>query len=134
MSGVSAIFSFSILAITPRTLSDHLLCPKNSSICAALQIVASGFASPFPAMSGALPWIGSNIDGNLRSGFRLAPAARPIPPEIAAPRSVRMSPNRFDATTIWKRFGSLTMNIEAASTRSEYVFTSGYSAPTSLNI
>ena len=35
-------------------------CPNDQrSIIAALRIVAAGFASPLPAMSGAEPWIGS---------------------------------------------------------------------------
>ena len=41
---------------------------------------------------------GSNIEGAERSGQMLAEAANPRPPWIAAPRSVRMSPNRFEAT------------------------------------
>ena len=35
---------------------------------------------PLPAMSGAEPWTGSNIDGNLRSGLMLADGAMPIVP------------------------------------------------------
>ena len=74
-------------------------------------------AISFPAISGAEPWIGSNMDGYFRSGFRFAPAARPMPPAMAAPRSVRISPNRLLVTTTSNRAGSLTMNILAASTR-----------------
>ena len=43
-------------------------------------------------MSGAEPWTGSNIDGNCRSGLRLADAAIPALPTIAAARSEKMSP------------------------------------------
>ena len=50
-------------------------------------------------MSGAEPCTGSNSDGNLRSGFRLADGARPMVPVQAGPRSDRMSPNRLVATT-----------------------------------
>jgi len=32
---------------------------EKRSIMAALRMVASGFAMPLPAMSGALPWLGS---------------------------------------------------------------------------
>src|SRR5467141_2474121 len=57
---------------------------------AAEAIVAMGFATFFPAMSGALPWIGSNsptcapilADGNM-----------PIDPVNIAASSLRMSPN-----------------------------------------
>jgi hypothetical protein len=68
-------------------------------------------------MSGAEPWMGSNMEGNLLSGLMFAPAASPIPPAIAAPRSVSMSPKRFDVTTTSKRQGSFTKNMAAASTR-----------------
>ena len=37
---------------------------------AAVRIEARGFAIPLPAMSGADPWIGSNIDGVVRSGLK----------------------------------------------------------------
>ena len=37
--------------------------PRCSSICTAVQNVATGLAMPLPAMSNAEPWIGSNIDG-----------------------------------------------------------------------
>ena len=58
-----------------------------------------GLALFCPAMSGAEPWTGSNMEGPVRSGFRLAEAARPMPPDTAPPRSVRMSPNRLSVTT-----------------------------------
>jgi hypothetical protein len=56
-------------------------------------------ASPWPAMSWADPRTGSNMEGTPPVGFRLAEAPNPRPPWIAAPRSVRRSPNRLDATT-----------------------------------
>ncbi len=54
---------------------------------------------PLPVMSGADPWTGSNMLGEVRSGLRLALAARPMLPVTMALRSVRMSPNRLLATT-----------------------------------
>ena len=57
-----------------------------------------GLAFCWPAMSGAEPCTGSNIDGPVRAGLRLADEARPMPPETAPPRSVRMSPNRLSVT------------------------------------
>lgn len=39
---------------------------------------------PRPAMSGADPWTGSNMDGKCRSGLRLALGAMPIEPTVAA--------------------------------------------------
>ena len=63
------------------------------------QIVPIGLAMPWPAMSGAEPWTGSNMLGLRRSGSRLALAAIPRLPARALPRSDRISPKRFEATT-----------------------------------
>ena len=52
---------------------------------AAVQMAAMGLAMPWPAMSGALPWTGSNMLGWRRSGSRLALAAMPKLPPIALP-------------------------------------------------
>ena len=67
-------------------------------------------------MSGAEPWIGSNIDGNRRSGFTFAPGARPRLPVSAAPRSVRMSPKRFEPTMTSTVCGAVIMRAASAST------------------
>ena len=40
-------------------------------------IAARGSACPVPAMSGAEPWTGSNSDGPVRAGLRLADAGSP---------------------------------------------------------
>ena len=37
--------------------------PRCSSICAAVQKLATGLAMPLPVMSKAEPWIGSNMEG-----------------------------------------------------------------------
>ena len=71
---------------------------------------------PLPAMSGADPWIGSNIDGVVRSGLMLPPGATPRLPEIAEPMSVRMSPKRFEATMTSSVCGCVTMRAQSAST------------------
>ena len=78
--------------------------------------VAVGSAMPCPAMSGAEPCTGSNMLGCARETSRLPLAARPMPPAMAAPRSVRMSPNRLSVTMTSKRSGELTKYIDAAST------------------
>ena len=70
-------------------------------------------------MSGADPWVGSNIDGTDRSGLMFPLDARPMLPEIMAPMSVIMSPNRFDATMTSKASGRRTSSMHAASTSSE---------------
>ena len=79
------------------------LCPRWVNIMATDEIVAVGSASCLPAISGAEPWIGSNIDGNLRVGLILPEAASPIPPLIAAAISVMMSPKRLSVTTTSRR-------------------------------
>ena len=49
-------------------------------------------------------------------GWTFALAAMPMPPWIAAARSVRMSPNRFDATTTSRLSGLRTIRAASAST------------------
>ena len=72
-------------------------------------IAAVGSAIPVPAMSGALPCTGSNIEGLVRVASILPLAASPIPPDSAAARSVMMSPNRLSVTMTSNRPGSVTM-------------------------
>src|SRR4029450_9466024 len=81
--------------------------PRWSRRREAESAAATGLALPVPAMSGADPWTGSNSEGD-ESGLRLALAAVPRPPAMAAPRSVRMSPNRLSVTITSNRPGSLT--------------------------
>ena len=78
-------------------------------------IAAVGSAMPWPAMSGALPCTGSNIDGLVRVASMLPLAARPMPPHTAAARSVMMSPNRLSVTMTSNRPGSVTRWMVAAS-------------------
>ena len=101
------------------------LSPRKSSIIDPASIVAIGLAMPRPAMSGAEPCTGSNIEGNVFDGFRFALGARPRLPVIAALRSVRMSPKRFDATMTSKSCGRRTRSMHAASTSSDSVRMSG---------
>src|SRR3954464_15621611 len=63
-----------------HTLSTHRIImsaasssPTHRNISAADQKTATGFATPLPIMSNALPCTGSNILGALRSGSRFAP-------------------------------------------------------------
>ena len=58
--------------------------PRNSSISAADRMAAIGLALSWPAMSGAEPCTGSNIDGPVRAGLRLADEASPMPPRHRA--------------------------------------------------
>src|SRR6266849_2577368 len=108
---------------TARAASFSLRC---SNIMAPDQICATGLAMPFPAMSGAEPWTGSNIEGNSRSGFILAEGASPIDPTTAAPRSERMSPKRFDPTTTSNQSGWLTKCAVKISMWYWSVLTNGY--------
>ena len=88
--------------------------PRWSRSSEAERTAATGLARPVPAMSGADPCTGSNKEGD-EAGLRLALAAVPRPPAMAAPRSVRMSPNRLSVTITSKRPGSLTRYRQAAS-------------------
>ena len=72
------------------------------------QIWPIGLAIHLPAMSGAEPCTGSNIEGNLRSGLMLPDGATPIEPVSAGPRSDRMSPNRLEPTTTSNQSGLRT--------------------------
>ena len=111
--GVRAVMSAST-AFSTRAASSRS--PTCSSSSATDRIVAVGSAMPWPAMSGAEPCTGSNIDGNAPAGLMLPLAARPMPPVTAAARSVRMSPNRLSVTITSKRAGSVARKIVAAST------------------
>src|ERR1700722_6327475 len=97
--------SASTRAIAPSTAAAAAASPRCVSIIAAVQIWPMGLAMPFPAMSGAEPCTGSNIEGNSRSGLMLAPGAMPIEPTTAGPRSDKMSPNRFEPTTTSNQSG-----------------------------
>ena len=79
-------------------------------------MAAVGSATPRPAMSGAEPCTGSNIEGKRPAVLMLALGASPMPPVIAPASSVRMSPNRLSVTMTSKRWGSVTSMIVAAST------------------
>ena len=89
--------------------------PKWSNIMATDQMAAIGLAMFLPAMSGAEPCTGSNMEGPERSGQMLAEAAKPNPPWIAAPRSVSMSPKRFEATITSRSCGAMTILAAIAS-------------------
>src|ERR1044072_8842303 len=73
--------------------------------------------APGPAMSGAEPCTGSNIDGWRRVGSRFALGARPRPPVTVAVISEQMSPKRFEATITSKLQGRRISSMAAASTR-----------------
>ena len=111
-----------------------LFSPKCSSIIAPLQNVPIGFAIPLPAISKAEPWIGSNIEGNRRSGFKLAVGLSPIEPVKAAARSDRMSAWRLLATIVSIVSGCRTMRTVIASTSIRSHATSGNSRATSRAI
>ena len=98
----------------------------------ALQIAPHGLAIPRPAMSGADPCTGSKTPGlSALPGAKFALAAIPIPPWIAAARSVRMSAKRFEATTTSRLPGSRTIRAASASTNTLSTRTSGKSEATS---
>src|SRR6185295_17385725 len=129
-SGVKTFLAVTVsIAFIRRAAA--LASPRCSSIIDAVQKVAIGLATPLPVMSKAEPWIGSNIDGKVRSGLRLAVGAMPSDPESAAARSESMSACRLEATTVSIVSGFRTMRVVMASTRTRSVFTSGNFFPTS---
>ena len=101
--------------------------PRCSSSITPDQNVPIGLAMPLPMMSKAEPWIGSNMEGNLRSGLRLAVGAMPSEPASAAARSDRMSACRLVATTVSIVCGLSIMRMVMASTSILSQVTSGNS-------
>ncbi|SIL53505.1 Uncharacterised protein [Mycobacteroides abscessus subsp. abscessus] len=89
---------------------------------------------PCPAMSGAEPCTDSNMEMAVRSGLIFPDAASPSPPVIAAAKSERMSPKRFEATMTSRLAGSLTMRAASASTCIDTDGVCGYSAAISLKM
>src|SRR5262249_50655266 len=77
---------------------------------------AIGLATPLPMMSKAEPWIGSNMDGKVRSGLILPVGAMPSEPASAAARSDRMSACRLVATMVSIVCGCITIRMVIAST------------------
>ena len=89
-------------------------------------IVAMGFAIPLPAMSGALPCIGSYSPP--RASPSDADGSMPMEPVICEASSERMSPNMFSVRITSKRAGSRTSCMAALSTYMWSSSTSAYSA------
>ena len=98
------------------------------------QNVPMGLATPWPMMSKAEPWIGSNIDGNVRSGLMLAVGAIPSDPASAAARSDSTSACRLVATMVSSVAGFITIRIVMASTSILSHVTSGNSVAISAAI
>ena len=69
---------------------------------------------PLPAMSGALPWLGSYRP--LLFASSEADGSMPIEPVSIAASSDRMSPNMLPVTTTSSFFGAFTSCIAALST------------------
>ena len=81
---------------------------------AALKMVAMGLAMSFPAMSGALPWLGSYRPNFV--SFRLALASMPMEPVTMLASSERMSPNMFSVRITSNWAGSFTSCMAQLST------------------
>ena len=86
-------------SIAPTMAAAASHSPRCSSIIAPDQIWPMGLQMRLPAMSGALPWTGSNMEGAVLAGLMLAEGAMPMEPATAGPRSDRMSPKRLEPTT-----------------------------------
>lgn len=89
VSGLPVTFSMASMKWSATASSSPL--PSHLTISAADQKAPTGFATPLPAMSGAEPWIGSNMEGQERVGSRFEEGAMPIEPARAAARSERIS-------------------------------------------
>ena len=76
--------------------------------------MASGLATPCPAMSGAEPWTGSNTPGPLSPSEALG--SIPSEPVSIAASSERMSPNMFSVTITSNSLGLATSCMAALST------------------
>src|ERR1700738_839818 len=107
-SGVRTLEFANVVEMAASMASAPSSAPRCRSIMAPDQICPMGLAIPFPAMSGADPWTGSNMEGNSFSGLRFADGAMPIDTTTAGPRSERMSPNRFEPTTTSNQSGCRT--------------------------
>src|SRR5207248_749267 len=110
-------------SIRPAPLSS----PRWRSISAADQMAPIGLARPWPAMSGADPCTGSNMEGQCFSGLRLPEAHSPSDPWRAPPRSVRMSAKRLEPTTTSMLSGRSTMRAAMASTCTRSTVIAGWS-------
>ncbi|OIQ63320.1 hypothetical protein GALL_551400 [mine drainage metagenome] len=88
-----------------------------------------GLAMPWPAISGAEPCTGSNTEGKFPSGLMLPDGAMPMVPVQAGPRSLRMSPNRFEPTTTSNQSGCSTKFAVRISMWYLSHFTPGYFLP-----
>ena len=84
------------------------------SIIAADRMVPMGLALSCPAMSGALPWIGS-YSPRVPSP-KLEDGIMPMLPVIMLASSERISPNMFSVTITSNWDGSFTICMDALST------------------
>ncbi len=100
-------------------------------IMAQERIVPRGLALSVPAMSGALPCMGSYI-ALLRTGPREADGNMPIDPVSMDASSESISPKVFSVTITSNCFGFLINCMEQLSTYICESSTSGYSEPTSV--
>src|SRR6266508_1378371 len=126
-SRVSTLPSSTTRSTADTTARAASVWPRCSSIMAPVQIWAMGLAMPLPAMSGAEPCTGSNMDGYSFSGLMLPPGAIPMEPAMAGPRSERMSPKRLLATTTSNQSGCWTKWAVRMSMWNWSVLTAGYS-------
>lgn len=85
------LVTFSMACMRPSATLSSSPRPSHLTISAADQKAPTGFAIPCPEMSGAEPWIGSNMDGYCLVGSRFDDGAIPVEPARAAARSDRMS-------------------------------------------
>ena len=132
MSGVRRPWASTFLTAFSMRSACSSLPSEKRSIIAADRIVASGFATPLPAMSGAEPCDGSYRPLLLASSE--ADGSMPIEPVSIAAASDRMSPNMLPVTITSNFFGARTSCIAALSTYMCSSSTSWYSLCTSVTM
>jgi len=108
--------AFSMAAASASSSKEYL------SIIAPLRICAIGFATPLPAMSGALPPLGSYMCTESPSD---AEGMRPREPGSTLAASERMSPNMLPVAMTSKNEGFWMICIAALSTYMKSSSTSG---------
>ena len=113
-----SVFQGDIIESTSSRSNEYL------NIIPTDKIVAKGLANPFPAISGALPWIGSYIPV---SPPTLAEGNIPIDPVSMDASSLRISPNILVVTITSNCLGARTNCMAQLSTYIWSRATSGYS-------
>ena len=122
--------SSSVLSHALRTFSATSGIPRCTSIMIAPPSKPDGLAMPCPEMSGAEPWMASNM---AKSSPMLDEPPNPTDPATSAAMSEMMSPYRLSVTITSKRSGRAATRALPMSMILWSASMSGYSFATSSN-